>query len=56
MWFGYSEQINSVVSAATQTKTLMETQGTQAVAAVVPTSTALVTGTVALVSDYRLHR
>ena len=50
MWFGYSEQINSVVSAATQTKTLIETQGAQAVAAVVPTSVALVTGTIALAS------
>ena len=39
MWFGYSEQINSVVSAATQTKTLMETQGTQAVVSYVAQST-----------------
>jgi hypothetical protein len=50
MGIGYSEQINTVVSAAIQTKALMETQGTQAVAAVIPTSAALVTGSVALVS------
>ena len=50
MGFSYSEQINSVVSTATQTKTLIETQGAQAVAAVVPTNVALVTGTIALAS------
>ena len=54
MGFGYSEQINTVVSAAIQTKALMETQGTQAVAAVVPTSAALVTGTVALASGWSI--
>ena len=35
MGFGYSEQINIVVSAAIQTKTLMETQSVQAVASYV---------------------
>lgn len=62
MGIGYSEQINTMVSAAIQTKALMETQGTPAVVsyvaqstfaentarqiatAIVPTSTALVTG------------
>nr|WP_321241309.1 lecithin retinol acyltransferase family protein [uncultured Tolumonas sp.] len=62
MGFGYSEQINTVVSATIQTKALMEKQGVKAVAnyiaqstlaentarqvatAVVPTGTALVTG------------
>jgi len=65
MGFGYSEQINTMVSATIQTKMLIETQGIQAAAscvalevatAVVPTSAALVTssaisgGTVALAS------
>ena len=39
MGFGYSEQINTVVSAAIQTKMLMETQGTQAVVSYVAQST-----------------
>ena len=39
MGFGYSEQINSVGSAAIQTKMLMETQGTQAVVSYVAQST-----------------
>ena len=39
MGFGYSEQINTVVSAAIQTKMLMETQGAQAVVSYVAQST-----------------
>ena len=39
MGFGYSEQINTVVSTAIQTKMLMETQGTQAVVSYVAQST-----------------
>ena len=39
MGIGYSEQINTVVSAAIETKALMETQGTQAVASYVAQST-----------------
>ena len=39
MGFGYSEQINTVVSAAIETKALMETQGTQAVVSYVAQST-----------------
>lgn len=39
MGIGYSEQINTVVSAAIQTKMLMETQGTQAVVSYVAQST-----------------
>ena len=39
MGIGYSEQINTVVSAAIETKALMETQGTQAVASYVVQST-----------------
>ena len=39
MGIGYSEQINTVVSAAIQTKALMETQGTQAVVSYVAQST-----------------
>ena len=39
MGIGYCEQINAVVSAAIQTKALMETQGTQAVASYVVQST-----------------
>ena len=39
MGFGYSEQINTVVSTAIETKALMETQGTQAVVSYVAQST-----------------
>ena len=39
MGIGYSEQINTVVSAAIETKMLMETQGTQAVVSYVAQST-----------------
>ena len=39
MGIGYSEQINTVVSAAIETKALMETQGTQAVVSYVAQST-----------------
>lgn len=39
MGFGYSEQINTVVSATIQTKALMEKQGLQAVASYVAQST-----------------
>jgi C4-dicarboxylate transporter len=39
MGIGYSEQINTVVSAAIETKALMETQGTQAVVSYVTQST-----------------
>ena len=39
MGFGYSEQINTVVSTAIETKMLMETQGTQAVVSYVTQST-----------------
>ena len=39
MGIGYSEQINTMVSAAIQTKALMETQGTQAVVSYVAQST-----------------
>ena len=39
MGFGYSEQINTVVSTAIETKMLMETQGTQAVVSYVAQST-----------------
>lgn len=39
MGFGYSEQINTVVSATIQTKALMEKQGVQAVASYIAQST-----------------